>query len=103
MSADRTGRSEMVILTGNSYPELAENISKIVYSYKTDSSHRIKPLGECRVYKKSDKETHVEIRESVRSKDVFIIQTGSTKDPNDNLMELMIMSYACKTSCAKKI
>ncbi|CAF0930249.1 unnamed protein product [Adineta ricciae] len=92
MSADRTGRSEMVILTGNSYPELAENISS-----------RIKPLGECRVYKKSDKETHVEIRESVRSKDVFIIQTGSTKDPNDNLMELMIMSYACKTSCAKNI
>ncbi|CAF4519188.1 unnamed protein product [Rotaria sp. Silwood1] len=83
MSADRSGRSEMVILTGNSYPELAENISS-----------RIKPLGECRVYKKSDKETHVEIRESVRSKDVFIIQTGSTKDPNDNLMELMIMSYA---------
>lgn len=103
MSADRSGRSEMVILTGNSYPELAENISRIVYSYRTDSSHRIKPLGECRVYKKSDKETHVEIRESVRSKDVFIIQTGSTKDPNDNLMELMIMSYACKTSCAKNI
>ncbi len=25
------------------------------------------------------KETHVEIRESVRSKDIFIIQTGSTK------------------------
>ncbi|CAF2672472.1 unnamed protein product [Rotaria sp. Silwood2] len=92
MSADRSSRSEMVILTGNSYPELAENISS-----------RIKPLGECRVYKKSDKETHVEIRESVRSKDVFIIQTGSTKDPNDNLMELMIMSYACKTSCARNI
>ncbi|CAF1288040.1 unnamed protein product [Rotaria magnacalcarata] len=103
MSADRSARTEMVILTGNSYPELAENISRIVYSYKTESSHRIKPLGECRVYKKSDKETHVEIRESVRSKDVFIIQTGSTKDPNDNLMELMIMSYACKTSCARNI
>ena len=59
------------------------------------SSSRVKPLGECRVFKKSDKgkeisqllmihslvciETHVEIRESVRSKDVFIIQTGSTK------------------------
>ncbi|CAF0979206.1 unnamed protein product [Adineta steineri] len=92
MSADRTGRGEMVILTGNSYPELAENISS-----------GIKPLGECRVFKNSDKETHVEIHESVRSKDVFIIQTGSTKDPNDNLMELMIMSYACKTSCARKI
>ncbi|CAF1188277.1 unnamed protein product [Adineta ricciae] len=92
MSADRTGRAEMVILTGNSYPELAENIAS-----------GLKPLGECRVFKNSDKETHVEIRESVRSKDVFIIQTGSTKDPNDNLMELMIMSYACKTSCARNI
>ncbi|CAF1087660.1 unnamed protein product [Rotaria sordida] len=92
MSADRAGRAEMVILTGNSYPELAENISS-----------RIKPLGECVVFKNSDKETHVEIHESVRSKDVFIIQTGSTKDPNDNLMELMIMSYACKTSCARNI
>ncbi|CAF1219141.1 unnamed protein product [Adineta steineri] len=103
MSADRTGRGEMVILTGNSYPELAENISRIVYSHKTDARSGIRPLGECRVYKNSDKETHVEIHESVRSKDVFIIQTGSTKDPNDNLMELMIMSYACKTSCARKI
>ncbi|CAF0806499.1 unnamed protein product [Rotaria sordida] len=93
MSADRSARSEMA----------NTKLLRIVYSYKTESSHRIKPLGECRVYKKSDKETHVEIRESVRSKDVFIIQTGSTKDPNDNLMELMIMSYACKTSCARNI
>ncbi|CAF1286765.1 unnamed protein product, partial [Didymodactylos carnosus] len=85
-------RTEMVILTGNSYPELAEMIAS-----------RIKPLGECRVYKKSDKETHVEIKESVRGKDVFIIQTGSTKDPNDNIMELLIMTYACKTSCARNI
>ncbi|CAF1081688.1 unnamed protein product [Rotaria sp. Silwood1] len=88
MSADRAGRAEM---------------GRIVHSYKTDSTHRIKPLGECLVFKNSDKETHVEIHESVRSKDVFIIQTGSTKDPNDDLMELMIMSYACKTSCARNI
>jgi phosphoribosylpyrophosphate synthetase len=85
------------------YPVLSSSHYRIVHSYKSDSRHRIKPLGECVVFKNSDKETHVEIRESVRSKDIFIIQTGSTKDPNDNLMELMIMSYACKTSCARNI
>ena len=44
----------------------------------------------------------VEIRESVRGKDVYIIQTGS-KDVNDSLMELLIMSYACKTSSCRKV
>ena len=44
----------------------------------------------------------VEIRESVRGKDVYIIQTGS-KDVNDSLMELFIMCYACKTSSCKNV
>ena len=44
----------------------------------------------------------VEIRESVRGKDVYIIQTGS-KDVNDSLMELLIMCYACKTSSCKNV
>ena len=43
-----------------------------------------------------------EIRESVRGKDVYIIQTGS-KDVNDSLMELLIMCYACKTSSCKNV
>ena len=37
---------------------------------------RIKPLGDCKIYKRSE-ETKVEIGESIRGKDVFIIQTGS--------------------------
>ena len=44
----------------------------------------------------------VEIGDSVRGKDLYIIQTG-TKDVNNNIMELLIMAYACKTSSAKNI
>lgn len=83
-------KAEMIILAGNSYSDLAEKIAS-----------RIKPLGECVVSKRSE-ETRVEINESIRGKDVFIIQTGS-KEPNDNIMELLVMCYACKTSCARSI
>jgi len=44
----------------------------------------------------------VDIGESVRGRDVYILQTG-TKDVNNNIMELLIMAYASKTSCARKI
>lgn len=51
------------------------------------------------------------IDESVREEDVFIIQTGfnpcaapgSPSDPNDLLMELLILISACKTASAKRI
>lgn len=83
-------KAEMILIAGNSHSELAELIS-----------NRIKPLGDCKIYKRSE-ETKVEIGESIRGKDVFIIQTGS-KEPNDNIMELLIMCYACKTSSARNI
>lgn len=83
-------KAEAIIIAGNSHPQLAEYIAS-----------RIKPLGDCRVYKRSE-ETKVEIDESIRGKDVFIIQTGS-QEPNDHIMELLIMCYACKTSCARNI
>jgi ribose-phosphate pyrophosphokinase len=44
----------------------------------------------------------VEIGESVRGRDVYIIQTG-TKDVNNDVMEMLIMAYAFKTSSARKI
>jgi len=50
----------------------------------------------------SDGETHVEIMENVRGKDVFIIQ--STCSPtNDNLMELLITSDALYRASAGRI
>lgn len=82
-----------VILTGTSHPDLA---NKIVARLAT-------ALGKASVYQKANKETIVEIEESVRGKDVFIIQTGTGKDPNNNIMELLILCYACKTASARRI
>lgn len=44
----------------------------------------------------------MEIRESVRGEDVYIIQTNSG-NINDSLMELLIMVNACKIAAAKRI
>lgn len=43
----------------------------------------------------------MEIKESVRGKDVYIIQPAGEK-VNDNLMELLIAISACKTASARK-
>jgi ribose-phosphate pyrophosphokinase len=44
----------------------------------------------------------VDIQESVRGKDVYILQTAAS-NVNDIIMELLIMAYACKTSNCKNI
>lgn len=52
------------------------------------------------------KQTHcffsVEIGESVRGEDVFIVQSGCG-EINDNLMELLIMINACKIASAQRV
>ncbi|XP_015512234.1 phosphoribosyl pyrophosphate synthase-associated protein 2 isoform X1 [Neodiprion pinetum] len=84
--------SDIMIIGGNSHPELATLIANRL-GVKS---------GGCSVYHKTNRETMVEIGDSVRGKDIYIIQTGS-KDVNNNIMELLIMAYACKTSSAKNI
>uniref|UniRef100_A0A4W3H6B3 Phosphoribosyl pyrophosphate synthetase associated protein 1 n=2 Tax=Callorhinchus milii TaxID=7868 RepID=A0A4W3H6B3_CALMI len=59
-------------------------------------------LGKAVVYQEPNRETRVEIKESVRGQDIFIIQT-IPRDVNTAVMELLIMAYACKTSCARNI
>ena len=44
----------------------------------------------------------VEIGESVRGEDVFIVQSGCG-DINDNLMELLIMINACKIASSQRV
>ena len=44
----------------------------------------------------------VEIGESVRGEDVYIIQSGCG-EINDNLMELLIMINACKIASAARV
>ena len=80
------------IFTGNSHPELAKEIADLLGI----------PLGSAKVSTFSDGEISVDINESVRGADVFIVQ--STCSPvNNNLMELLIMIDAFKRASAGRI
>ncbi|XP_008276716.1 phosphoribosyl pyrophosphate synthase-associated protein 1-like isoform X1 [Stegastes partitus] len=59
-------------------------------------------LGKSVVYQESNSETRVDVKESVRGQDIFIIQT-IPRDVNTAIMELLVMAYALKTSCANNI
>ncbi|MDR0408107.1 MAG: ribose-phosphate pyrophosphokinase [Campylobacteraceae bacterium] len=60
------------------------------------------PLSDAQVHTFSDGEISVQISESVRGKDIFIIQ--STCSPaNNNLMELLILTDALRRSSANSI
>lgn len=59
-------------------------------------------LGKCRVSHFADGEISIEIEESVRGREVYVIQ--SVSDPvNTNLMELLIMVDALRRASAAKI
>ena len=84
--------SDYKVFTGNSLTELAEEIASIMG----------KPLGKATVTKFSDGEISVNLWESVRGIDVYIVQP--TCNPvNDNLMELLIMIDAMKRASAGRI
>jgi len=60
------------------------------------------PLSEAKIQRFSDGEISVQISESVRGKDVFIIQP-TCAPANANLMELLIMTDALRRSAASSI
>lgn len=82
----------IVIFSGTSHPQLTETIC----------NHLGISPAKIHLAKFSVGETRVEIGESVREKDVYIVQSGGGK-VNDNLMELLITIQACKTASAKKV
>ncbi|XP_016089451.1 phosphoribosyl pyrophosphate synthase-associated protein 1-like isoform X1 [Sinocyclocheilus grahami] len=83
------------VFSANSTPACAELSKKITERLGVE-------LGKSVVYQESNRETRVEIKESVRAQTIFIIQT-IPRDVNTAIMELLIMAYALKTSCAKNI
>ena len=84
--------AEMMVFTGNANPDLAHKIVERLGLR----------MGAAEVSLFSDGEISVEIRENVRGKDVFIIQ--STCAPtNRNLMELILMIDAVRRSSATRI
>ncbi|XP_050539143.1 ribose-phosphate pyrophosphokinase 1 isoform X2 [Daktulosphaira vitifoliae] len=80
------------VFSGTSHPDLAQ---RIVDRLGID-------VGKVVTKKFSNLETCVEIGESVRGEDVYIVQSGSG-EVNDNLMELLIMINACKIASASRV
>ncbi|MDK6863693.1 MULTISPECIES: ribose-phosphate diphosphokinase [Nosocomiicoccus] len=59
-------------------------------------------LGKCKVNRFSDQEVQVDVLESVRGKDIFVVQP--TSEPvNAHLMELLIMIDALRRASARRI
>jgi len=81
------------LFAGNANVSLAENISKSINI----------PLGKADVGRFSDGEIMVQINESVRGKDVYVLQPTCTPEPAVNLMELLVMMDALKRASAKRI
>lgn len=69
---------------------------------KEIAEHLGTELGDLKVGRFSDGEIHVELNETVRGCDVFIV--APTSPPvNDNLMELLLAADACKRASAGRI
>ncbi|ETP70602.1 ribose-phosphate diphosphokinase [Planomicrobium chinense] len=84
--------TKMKIFALNSNQKLAEEIAE----------HIGLPLGKSSVTHFSDGEIQINIEESIRGCDVFIVQ--STSEPvNENLMELLIMIDAVKRASARTV
>jgi len=87
-----TRGNQIRLLSGNSCPELAGAIAKDLNI----------PLLKAKVGTFSDGEISVQLGESVRGGDVFIVQ--STAPPvNNNLMELLVMIDALRRASAGRI
>ena len=83
---------ELKIFTGLANPRLAEKISEYTGI----------PLGKAEILRFPDKEIFIKIREDVRGRDVFVIQP-TVREPNERLMELLIMIDALKRASADRI
>ncbi|MBL8266208.1 ribose-phosphate diphosphokinase [Steroidobacter sp.] len=82
----------MAVFTGNANPQLAQDIAR----------HLMVPLGRAHVSRFSDSECTVELLENVRGRDVFIVQP-TCSPANDHLMELLVMTDACRRASAARI
>ena len=88
----QANQPDFMVFTGNANPGMAAEIAK----------HLGTQLGAADVGRFSDGEVTVEIKQNVRARDVFVVQ--STCAPtNDNLMELLIMVDALKRASAERI
>lgn len=83
---------DIKLFAGNSNPTLARAVA----------NHLGRPLSRVKLGRFSDGEIHVEILETVRGQDCFILQSLSAP-VNDHLMELLILVDALKRASAGQI
>lgn len=83
---------DIKLFSGRSNPELAEEIAQ----------HLGTTVGPMVIKDFADGEIYVQVQESVRGEDVFIVQP-TCKPVNQNLMELLIIIDAFKRASAKSI
>lgn len=83
---------EMNIFTGNSNPALARSIAEYLGV----------ELGQVDIGRFPDGEVSLQIKDNIRGKDVFIVQS-ICRPPNEHLMELLIMIDAARRASAARI
>jgi len=82
----------MAIFSGNAHPRLANDIARVLHV----------PLAKAQVGRFSDGEINVEILENIRGRETFIIQP-TCPPTSENLMELLVMTDACRRASASRI
>lgn len=85
--------NKLRIFTGNANPDLAREIASYLGT----------TVGDSVVNRFNNGEIQVMINESVRGKDIFIVQPTCGPIVNDNVMELLIMADAFKRASANHI
>ncbi|XBW38027.1 hypothetical protein QEN19_003612 [Hanseniaspora menglaensis] len=83
---------DIVVVGGTSHPELIKSICEKLNIQQTKSN----------IKKFANGETSIQILESVREKDVFVIQSGCGH-VNDNFMQLLILISSCKIASCNRI
>ena len=86
-------KKDVMIFAGNANISLAESISRYLDI----------PLGKADVGRFSDGEIMVEIKESVRGQDVYVLQPTCAPEPAANLMEMLVIIDALKRASAARI
>jgi len=92
MAASKPLNSNLRLISGSAHPELGREISKLLKV----------PLSQVRISRFADSETHVQIEDSMRGQDLYIVQP-TCPPVNENLMELLITIDACRRASASHI
>jgi ribose-phosphate pyrophosphokinase len=82
-----------VLFSGTAHPVLAQSIAH----------EAAIPLGSCAIERFPDGEQRVTLLESVRQRQVILVQPLSPPAVNDHLMELLLLADACRRAAAASI